>query len=48
MKRILNAKPAGRKKRVRPKLRWEDGVDTDVKARVGGREETGKTYPGIE
>jgi hypothetical protein len=30
--RILNAKPEGRRKRGRPKLRWEDEVDNDVKA----------------
>jgi hypothetical protein len=32
VKRILNAKPEGRSKRGRPELRWEDGVDSDVKA----------------
>jgi hypothetical protein len=31
-KRILNAKPEGRRKGGRPKLRWEDEVDNDVKA----------------
>jgi hypothetical protein len=32
-KKILIAKPEGRRKRKgRPKLRWEDGVDNDVKA----------------
>jgi hypothetical protein len=31
-KRILNAKPEGRRKRGRPKLRWDDGMDKDVKA----------------
>jgi hypothetical protein len=31
-KRILNARPEGSRKRGRrPKLRWEDGVDNDVK-----------------
>jgi hypothetical protein len=29
---ILNAKPEGRRKRGRPALRWEDGLDYDVKA----------------
>jgi hypothetical protein len=28
---ILNANPEGRRNRGRPKLRWEDGVDDDVK-----------------
>jgi hypothetical protein len=32
VKRILNAKPEGRRKRGRHKLRWEDEVDNDVKA----------------
>jgi hypothetical protein len=32
VKRILSAKPEGRRKRERPKLRWKDGVDNDVKA----------------
>jgi hypothetical protein len=31
-KRILNAKPEGRRKRTRPKLRLEDGVVSNVKA----------------
>jgi hypothetical protein len=31
-KRIFNAKPEGRRKRGRPKLRWEDGVDNDFEA----------------
>jgi hypothetical protein len=32
--RILDAKPEGRRKRVRPKLKWEDRVDKDVKTLV--------------
>lgn len=31
-KYIFNVKPEGRRKRGRPKLKWEDGVDNDVKA----------------
>jgi hypothetical protein len=31
-KRILNAKLEGARRRGRSKLRWEDGVDNDVKA----------------
>jgi hypothetical protein len=31
-KRILNAKPEGRRKRGRAELRWKDGVDSDLKA----------------
>jgi hypothetical protein len=31
-KRILNAKLESTRRRGRPKLRWEDGVDKDVKA----------------
>jgi hypothetical protein len=32
-KEILIAKPVGRRRRrERPKLRWEDGVNNDVKA----------------
>jgi hypothetical protein len=31
-KRILNAKLKGTRRRGRPKLRWEDGVDKEVKA----------------
>jgi hypothetical protein len=31
-KRIINFKPEGRGKRGRPKLRWEDGVENDIKA----------------
>jgi hypothetical protein len=30
--RILNAKPEGGREKGRLKLRWEDGVDNDVKA----------------
>jgi hypothetical protein len=36
---IVNAKLEGRRKRGRLKLRWEDGVDNDVKA-LGERNET--------
>jgi hypothetical protein len=28
---ILNTKPEGRRIIERPKLRWEDGVDNDIK-----------------
>jgi hypothetical protein len=35
-KRIINAKPEGRMKRGKRKLRWQDGVDNVVKA-VGER-----------
>jgi hypothetical protein len=31
-KRILNAKLEGTRRRGRPKLRWEDGMDKNVKA----------------
>jgi hypothetical protein len=31
-RRILNAKLEGRRNKGRPKLRWEVGVDNDVKA----------------
>jgi hypothetical protein len=31
-RRILNARLEGTRRRGRPKLRWEDGVDKDVKA----------------
>jgi hypothetical protein len=31
-KRIFNAKPNVRRKRTGPELRWEYGVDNDVKA----------------
>jgi hypothetical protein len=44
-KGILNAKGEGREKGGRPKLRWEDGVDNDVKG-LGERilkNTTGKT-----
>jgi hypothetical protein len=38
--RNLNAKPEGRRKRGKPKLRWEDGMVNDVKAEG---KETGNT-----
>jgi hypothetical protein len=31
-KRILNAKPDGKRKRGRSKVRWEDGVENYIKA----------------
>jgi hypothetical protein len=39
VKRILNAKPDGRRERERPKLRWEDGVTMMLKL---WEKETGK------
>jgi hypothetical protein len=32
IKRILNTNPERIRKRGRPKLRWDDGMDNDVKA----------------
>jgi hypothetical protein len=29
---IINVKPEGRRKRGRPKLRYEDGVENDIEA----------------
>jgi hypothetical protein len=44
-KRILDANPEGRRNRGRPKLRWEDGADGDVKPLGEGN---WKTQPGID
>jgi dissimilatory sulfite reductase (desulfoviridin) alpha/beta subunit len=35
-RRVLLSKQGGKRPRVRPRLRWEDGVEEDV-ARLGGR-----------